>query len=60
MSYREGRYATACVWFEALIKPTLGVSVKGNSFRNSGENEVSDKEAALMQKTAIKAVKQAN
>lgn len=59
MSYREGRYATACVWFEALIKPTLGVSVKGNSFRNSGENEVSDKEAALMQKTAIKAVKQA-
>lgn len=59
MSYREGRYATACVWFEALIKPTLGVSVKGNSFRNSGENEVSDKEAALMQKTAIKTVKQA-
>jgi len=59
MSYREGRYATACVWFEALIKPTLGISVKGNSFRNSGENEVSDKEAALMQKTAIKAVKQA-
>lgn len=59
MSYREGRYATACVWFEALIKPTLGVSVKGNSFRNSGENEVSDKEAALIQKTAIKAVKQA-
>ena len=59
MSYREGRYATACVWFEALIRPTLGVSVKGNSFRNSGENEVSDKEAALMQKTAIKAVKQA-
>ena len=59
MSYREGRYATACVWFEALIRPTQGVSVKGNSFRNSGENEVSDKEAALMQKTAIKAVKQA-
>lgn len=59
MSYREGRYATACVWFEALIRPTLGVSVKGNSFRNSGENEVSDKEAALMQRTAIKAVKQA-
>ena len=59
MSYREGRYATACVWFEALIKPTLGISVKGNAFRNSGENEVNDKEAKLMQKIAIKAVKQA-
>ena len=58
MSYREGRYATACVWFETLIKPTLGISVKGNSFRNSGENEVSDKEASLMQKIAVKAVKQ--
>ena len=61
MSFREGRYATACVWFETLIKPTLGVSVKGNSFRNAGtENEVSDKEAKLMQKVAVKASRKAN
>ena len=34
------------------------MSVKGNSFRNAGtENEVTDKEATLMQKVAIKAVK---
>lgn len=58
MDYKYGRYLTACVWFETLIKPVLGVSVKGNSFRNAGtDNEVTDKEAALMQKVAIKAVK---
>lgn len=58
MDYKYGRYLTACVWFETLIKPCTGVSVKGNSFRNAGtDNEVTDKEAALMQKVAIKAVK---
>ncbi|MBQ9309730.1 MAG: DUF4886 domain-containing protein [Bacteroidales bacterium] len=61
MSFREGRYATACVWFETLIRPTLGVSVKGNAFRNAGtENEVTDKEAKLMQKIAVKAAGKAN
>ena len=59
MDYKYGRYATACVWFEALIKPVLGVSVVGNTFRNAGtDNEVTDKEAKLMQKMAAKAVKQ--
>ncbi len=58
MDYKYGRYLTACVWFESLIKPVFGVSVKGNSFRNAGtDNEVTDKEAALMQKVAVKAVK---
>ena len=58
MDYKYGRYLTACVWFESLIKPVFGVSVKGNSFRNTGtDNEVTDKEAALMQKVAVKAVK---
>lgn len=57
MDYKYGRYATACVWFETLIKPVFGVSVVGNGFRNAGtENEVTDKEARLMQKTAAKAV----
>ena len=59
MDFKYGRYATACVWFETLIKPTLGVSVKGNTFRNAGtDNEISDKEASLIQKTVVKAVKQ--
>lgn len=58
MDYKYGRYLTACVWFESIIKPVFGVSVKGNSFRNAGtDNEVTDKEAALMQKVAVKAVK---
>ena len=58
MDYKYGRYLTACVWFESIIRPVFGVSVKGNSFRNAGtDNEVTDKEAALMQKVAVKAVK---
>ena len=58
MDYKYCRYLTACVWFESLIRPVFGVSVKGNSFRNAGtDNEVTDKEAALMQKVAVKAVR---
>ena len=58
MDYKYGRYATACVWFESLIRPTLGVGVVGNSFRNAGtENEVSEVEAKIMQKVAAKAVR---
>jgi hypothetical protein len=58
MDYKYGRYLTACVWFETLIKPTLGKSVMGNAFRNAGTgNEVTAAEAKLMQKTAVKAVK---
>lgn len=56
MDYKYGRYATACVWFETLIRPVLGVSVKGNAFRNQGtENEITEKEARILQKAAVRA-----
>ena len=56
MDYKYGRYATACVWFETLIRPVFGVSVKGNTFRNQGtENEITQKEARILQKAAIQA-----
>ncbi len=59
MDYTYGRYLTACVWFETLIRPVLGVSVSGNSFRNAGSGfDVSDAEARFMQRTAVKAVNQ--
>lgn len=56
MDYKYGRYATACTWFETLIKPTLGKSVKGNPCTLKGtEQEMSSKEAKALQKAAIKA-----
>jgi len=56
MDYKYGRYLTACVWFETLICPVFGVSVKGNTFRNQGtENEITQKEARILQKAAIQA-----
>ena len=56
MDYKYGRYLTACVWFETLIRPVFGVSVKGNTFRNQGtENEITQKEARILQKAAIQA-----
>lgn len=56
MDYKYGRYVTACVWFETLIRPVFGISVKGNTFRNQGtENEITPKEARILQKAAIQA-----
>ena len=56
MDYKYGRYLTACVWFETLIRPVFGVSVKGNAFRNQGTgNEITQKEARILQKAAIQA-----
>ena len=56
MDYKYGRYVTACVWFETLIRPVFGISVKGNSFRNQGtEYEITQKEARTLQKAAIQA-----
>ena len=56
MDYKYGRYVTACVWFETLIRPVFGVSVKGNTFRNQGtEYEITPKEARKLQKAAIQA-----
>lgn len=53
-----GRYVAACTWFEALIKPTVGKSVKGNPCRLADtEFSISDKDARLLQKCAVKAVK---
>ncbi|MCI1778350.1 MAG: DUF4886 domain-containing protein [Bacteroidales bacterium] len=53
-----GRYAVACGWFEALIKPTLGISVKGNGLRtDKGNINVTDGNAEMIQEIARKAVR---
>lgn len=58
LSRQYGRYLAACTWFEALIKPTLGKSVKGNPYTLlDTEYSISAKDAKLCQKCAIKAVK---
>lgn len=54
-----GRYIAACVWFETLIKPTLGVSVKGNScLLRDTENSLVRSDARLCQKIAVRAVRE--
>lgn len=54
-----GRYAAACVWFEALVAPVLGVPVVGNGFRIPQEGPettpVDDANASLIQRTAADA-----
>ena len=58
LSRQHGRYLAACTWFETLIKPTLGKSVKGNPYTLlDTEYSISAKDAKLCQKCAIKAVK---
>ena len=58
LSRQHGRYIAACVWFESLIKPTLGKSVKGNSYLiEDTEFSIDKKDAKLCQKIAIEAVK---
>jgi len=58
MGHQHGRYLTACTWFETLIKPTIGVSVKGNDYSlEDTEYWISKKDARLCQKLASKAVK---
>ena len=57
LSRQHGRYIAACVWFESLIKPTLGKSVKGNPYLlEDTEYSITKKDAKLCQKCAIKAV----
>lgn len=59
MSLQYGRYLVACTWFETLIRPTLGKSVKGNSCTlTDTEHRISAKDAKLCQKIAAKAVKE--
>lgn len=53
-----GRYAAACTWYEALIRPVFRVSVKNNPFRtNSGKIPVTDEVALLCQEIAENTVK---
>lgn len=53
-----GRYIAACTWFEALIKPVLGKSVKGNGYTmQETEYSISRRDARLCQKCAVRAVK---
>ena len=59
LTRQHGRYLAACVWFETLIKPTLGKSVKGNSYQLLDTEHASPaKDARLCQKIAVKAVKE--
>ena len=54
----RGRYLAACTWFETLITPVFGISVKDNSyFPDSGSNAMGRKEAAAFRKIAVKAAK---
>lgn len=58
LTRQHGRYLAACTWFEALIKPTLGQSVLGNSYQLlDTEYSITAKDARLCQKCAVKAVK---
>lgn len=58
LSRQHGRYLAACVWFESLIEPVFGISVKGNSCRLlDTEYSIPKNDASLCQKLAVKAVK---
>ncbi len=53
-----GRYVAACAWFEALIKPVFGKSVRGNGYLlRDTEFSITPKDARLCQKCAVQAVK---
>ena len=57
LSRQHGRYIAACTWFEALIKPVLGKSVKGNGYLlEDTEYSITKKDARLCHKCAVKAV----
>ncbi|MBR4756881.1 MAG: DUF4886 domain-containing protein [Bacteroidales bacterium] len=57
LSYQHGRYLAACTWFEALVRPTLGKTVKGNPCLLEDTNySITRKDARLCQKIAAKAV----
>ena len=58
MDLGAGRYALACTWYESLIRPFAGESMRGNTLRVAkGGVEVDDRVAAYCQKAARKAVK---
>lgn len=58
LSYGEGRYAAACVFFEYMVAPRYGISVLGNSLRFPDlKPAVTDKNAEFLQLCAVEAVK---
>ena len=58
LTRQHGRYLAACTWFQTLIKPTIGKSVKGNGYQLlDTEYSIPAKDARLCQKIAVKAVK---
>ena len=58
LSYGEGRYAAACVFFEYMVAPRYGISVMGNSLRLPDlKPAVTDKNAEFLQLCAVEAVK---
>lgn len=58
LSRTYGRYLAACTWFQALIKPTTGISVTKCKYHLQGtEYEIPERDAALCRKTAAKAVR---
>lgn len=53
-----GRYALACTWYEALIRPYTHRSMVGNTLRlELGELSVTDSTAPYYQRAARRAVK---
>ena len=58
LSFGEGRYAAACVFFEYMVAPRYGISVLGNSLRLPDlKPAVTDKNAEFLQLCAVEAVK---
>ena len=53
-----GRFLLSCVWFEAIIRPCLGISVRNNPCRLEGtEFELDPSTAEICRRTAVKAVR---
>lgn len=48
LDYQMGRLTAACCWFETLVAPSFGVTVRDNTFRMQGTpREVSELQALL-------------
>ncbi len=61
LSRQHGRYIAACTWFETLVRPVLGKSVKGNPYvLEDTEYTITRKDARLCQKCAVRAVSSYN
>ncbi len=57
LNRQYGRYIAACTWFEALIRPVLGVSVLDNPCRlRETEFSMDAQDAALCRECAVQAV----